>query len=220
MSKPYFAVATAPDIQDAYPVGVLDLDSGRDMDYREMNFNPVVFPSHVVQPTKVEYHQRYPGSQVISQIESKRISREMVKGDQEYENELLHEEDGIPESHLNAAQESKKISDRLKNSEYYKDRDEPFMPKGNSIPTYSKALSKEAKLAEKDRNYVPENNTEGYKMSDYKSVYENPGGVQKYETTSDPYDPSLTESAPSQMGYKVQEYKSEYDTQERESWRN
>jgi hypothetical protein len=215
----YRPVATAPDIHHAYPVGVLDVDSGREMDYREMNYNPVIFPSHIVQPASIEH--QYPGSQVISQIESNRIKREIVKGDPEYIEELLLEDDGIPESRINAKEESNRIQNRLKNGEiYYEDRDEPFNPKGgNSVPTYPTALSKEEKIAQQDSTHISGKSEEGYQMSDYKSVYENEGGIDKYETAPDPYnmpDSSISVGT----GYNVSDYKSEYEGQEKEAWRN
>jgi hypothetical protein len=216
-SNSYSAVPTAPSIHHAYPVGVLDVDSGREMDYREMNYNPVIFPSHIVQPARIEH--QYPGSTVVSQIESQRIEREIVRGDPEYEEELQREEEAIPESYLNAKEESNRLKNRLNNSEYYADRDEPHNPKGsNSVPTYATATSKEERLAQQDRNYIPENKTEGYQMSDYKSVYDNTGGIDKYETAPDPYN--MPDSAVSiGTGYKCAEYESEYNGQEKEDWR-
>jgi hypothetical protein len=212
-SNSYSTVPTASGIHHAYPVGVLDVDSGREMDYSEMNFNPVLFPSHIVQPARIEH--QYPGSTVISQIESQRIRREIVRGDPEYKEELQREEELIPESRLNAKEESNRLKNKLKNSEYYRDLDEPFNPKGsNSVPTYATANSKEEKLAQQDRNYIPE----GYQMSDYKSVYDNTGGIDKYETAPDPYN--MPDAAVSiGTGYKCAEYESEYNGQEKEAWR-
>mmetsp|Transcript_12736 Transcript_12736/g.12391 ORF Transcript_12736/g.12391 Transcript_12736/m.12391 type:complete len:224 (+) Transcript_12736:130-801(+) len=220
-SNSYRPVSTAPDIHHAYPVGVLDVDSGREMDYREMSYNPVIFPSHIVQPIQpARVEHEYPGSQVISQIESNRIKREIVKGDPEYLEEMLHEDDGIPESRLNAKEESNRIKNRLKNGEYYEDRDEPFNPKGgNSVPTYPTVNSKEEKLAQQDSTNIPGKSEEGYQMSDYKSVYENEGGIDKYETAADPYN--MPDAAISiGTGYKVADYKSEYEEPVKEDWRN
>lgn len=196
INQPLLAIATAPDIRYSVVVDAVEIDEAGKT-YAISHNEPAA--AQLLQPTRVQYE--YPGIQIIAEIESNRIERNIRSGQKDGKAIERDERDGVVASNFDGYQRSSAINEAIRSSIYEDNLDPLFLqqisPHADSTTV---VLSKEERLAEEDRrrritvSVAPK--ADGYKMSEYTSIYDT-GGKTFYEVNDD--------------GYKINEYKSEYN---------
>ena len=143
----------------------------------------------IVQAALVQ--QQPPGLQAIAENESRKIVDQILSGQKDGERILRTEHKGFICSELEGSEMSSGIRNAIKSSVHVDNLDPLFLQQRNDpVGTSQNSKEETAQYSAPLEGYLM-SGTQGYKMSEYKSIYDSAG------SSSD--------------GYKVGEYKSVYD---------
>ena len=192
-SEPLLPVATAREIRYVTAVGAGELDLVDEVNCNDSGYQPAL---RVVEANRVQ--SQHPGMHAIADHESRRIEHDILIGSRVDGSNITHDEHvAAAAAKAEARRKSTDINNAIRSSTYTDNLDPLFRHQQDSPVSPGTQLSKEESLAEDERNRVKvAAKVDGYKMAEYESIYDK-GGKTFYDMDHG--------------GYKIHEYKSDYN---------
>ena len=181
VNEPLIPAAFATDVSYAVAVEIDDSDK------YDASCDPAI--GRVVTPSR--FRQDLPGMHEIADQQSKKIERDIMRGQKDGDTVVTDERVGFLKSKSEANHMSSGITQAVRSSAQNDDLDPLYRQQRQSVVDPI-AVTKDEMQAKEEERYQ----TDGYKVADYTCIYEE-GGKTFYDEKRD--------------GYKVHDYKSEYN---------
>ena len=181
VNEPLIPAAFATDVSYAVAVEIDDSDK------YDASCDPAI--GRVVTPSR--FRQDLPDMHEIADQQSKKIERDIMRGQKDGNTVVTDERVGFLKSKSEANHMSSGITQAVRSSAQNDDLDPLYRQQRQSVVDPI-AVTKDEMQAKEEERYQ----TDGYKVADYTCIYEE-GGKTFYDEKRD--------------GYKVHDYKSEYN---------